>query len=193
MESPDDLLRSTAARARRAAALVAVACALGACAQFNVRSRQDPSADFGRLQTYAWLPPGEAAPADQRTLNRIISARIKRAVERELQGRGYRPADQAPDLLLNYRLATQVASEIRGDPRRAFSEGLWGTWPDSEGFYSDTYDEGALYVAVLDAASKRIIWVGVAGARIIPTLSMEKTEKRVDDAVHQIMERFPAR
>jgi hypothetical protein len=38
-----------------------------------------------------------------------------------------------------------------------------------------------------------MLWVGAAGARLMPTLSMEKTEKRVDDAVHQIMERFPAR
>jgi hypothetical protein len=184
MESP---------RIRHAAAFLAVACALAGCTRFNIRSRQDPSFDFGGLRTYAWLPVSEAAPADQRTLNRILSARIQRAIESELRGKGYAPADGPPDFLLNYRLATQPASDVKGDPRRAFADAFWWGLPDSEGFYTESYDEGTLYVAILDAETRRIRWVGAAGARLMPTSSMENAEKRVDDAVHQIMERFPAR
>lgn len=178
--------------ARPAVLLLAAACAV-ACARFDVRSRQDPGADFGRLGTYAWLPASEAAPADQRTLNRIISARIQRAIESQLQAKGYQEAGEAPDFLLNWRLASQPASDVRGDPGLAFHDGFWWGWDGSDGFYSETYDEGTLYVAALDAETRRMLWVGAAGARLIPTMSMEKTEKRVDDAVHQIMETFPAR
>jgi hypothetical protein len=52
----------------------------------------DPNADFARLQTYAWLPLQEAAPADQRVLDRYIDSRIRKAVDRELGGKGFRPA-----------------------------------------------------------------------------------------------------
>jgi hypothetical protein len=185
--------RSPAGRGVHRAALLAIACALAGCTQFNVRSRQDPSTDFSRLRTWAWLPLSEAAPADQRTLNRLIDARIQRAVESELRAKGYAAADGQADFLLNYRLATQPASDVKGDPRRAFADSFWWGIPDGEGFYTESYDEGTLYVAILDAATKRIVWVGAAGARLVPTMSMEKTEKRVDEAVQQIMARFPAR
>jgi hypothetical protein len=176
-----------------AVVLLAVACVVAGCAKFDVRSRRDPAADFGRLRTYAWLPASEAAPADQRTLNRLITARIQRAIERELRAKGYRAADASPDVLVNWRLASQPASDVHGNAARTFAEGFWFGWPGSDSFYNETYDEGTLYVGVLDPATRHMIWVGAAGARLLPTLSMEKTEKRVDDAVHQIMETFPAR
>lgn len=34
-------------------------------------------------------------------------------------------------------------------------------------------------------------WVGLAQARLVPTTSFERKTKRLDDAVHQILERFP--
>lgn len=191
--APMDHLSPLAARRARIHGAALILVVLAGCARFNVRSHRDPAADFGRLRTYAWLPLSEAAPADQRVLNRIIGARIQRAIETELRAKGYQPADAAPDFLLNYRLATEPMSDVHGNPGRAFAGSFWWGWSGSEGFYTETYDEGTLYVAVLDAGSKRMLWVGAAGARLLPTLSMEKTEKRVDDAVHQIMESFPAR
>jgi len=50
---------------------------LAGCSQFTVRSDWDRSADFRALRTYAWLPLSEAAPADQRVLDRAIDARIR--------------------------------------------------------------------------------------------------------------------
>jgi len=166
---------------------------LAGCSKFNIHSYQNPDASFTRLKTFAWLPASEAAPADQRTLNRIISARIVRDIEGELSAKGYRPADGQPDILLNYRLATQPAEDVRRDPSAAFGAVMWWGWPGSAGWYTETYDEGTLYVAILDPGTKRILWVGAAGARLVPTLSMEKTEKRVDEAIRQIMESVPAR
>jgi len=173
-------------------ALVLLVLVAGGCSRFDIRSRHDPAADFGRLRTYAWLSPSEAAPADQRVLNRFIDARIRRATDTELGAKGYRAAgDEPSDFLLNYRLTTAPTSDFHGDPAYSFAGAGWWGWPGSERFWSETYDEGVLYLGVLDARTKRLVWVGAAAARILPHLSMEKTEKRVDDAVHQIWERFP--
>lgn len=56
---------------------------------------------------------------------------------------------------------------------------------------TDDFDEGALFIAVLDPKSQHMIWVGVAEARLLPNLSYERTLGRIDDAVSQILERFP--
>jgi hypothetical protein len=178
--------------ARRAvAALGFLALALGGCSQFAIRSEHDRSADFARLRTYAWLPLDEVAPADQRVLDRYIDARIRSAVASELGAKGYRPAgSEQPDFFLNYRLATAPAEQVKGSPRSYFGAG-WGGWPGIEAVYTETYDEGTLYLAVIDGRTKRMIWIGAAGARLLPHISLERRVKRVDAAVHRILERFP--
>ena len=167
---------------------------LTACSRFNVRSDWDRSADFRALHTYAWLPREDAAPADQRAQDRFIDRRIRSAVDTELRAKGYAPADSGePDFLLNYRLASEPASVVRADPRAYFGGGGWFGWPNAGSFYTESYDEGTLYIAVIDPRSKRMLWVGAAQARLLPLTSLEQKEKRVDAAVHAILARFPPR
>jgi hypothetical protein len=146
------------------------------------------------MRTYAWLPPDQAAPADQRVQDRYFDRRIRADVAKELAAKGYRPAEsgEKPDFLLNYRLASEPASVMRSDPH-GYWGGVWGaSWmTGGDAYYTDNYDEGALYIAALDPTSKHMVWVGLAQARLVPTMSLERKAKRVDAAVHQILERFP--
>jgi hypothetical protein len=186
------LPHTTVVRAAPAIPVLALlALALSGCSKFDVRSKQDPSADFGRLRTYAWLPPSEAEPADQRVNDRAIDARIRAATEGQLQAKGYRPADSGADFLLNYRLGTSPGDALRTD-RLGYAGGLWGPWPWVGDVY-DSYDLGTLYVAVLDRETKRMMWVGAAHARLLPHISYEKRAKRVDAAVKKILASFPSR
>ena len=174
------------------ALLVASALAIGGCSSFRIRSDYDRKADFVRLHTYAWLPLTEAEPADQRVLDRFIDTRIRTAVGTQLDGKGYRPAGAAgPDFFLNYRLATQATEDVRGNPHGYFRGAGWWGWPGLESLYSESYDEGTLYLAVLDGQTKRMIWLGAASARILPHISLDRRVKRVDAAVHRILGEFP--
>ena len=172
--------------------LVLLGLVVPACSQFDVRTRQDPSADFGRLRTYAWLPPNEAEVVDQRVNDRAIDGRIRAATEGELRVKGYRPADSEPaDILLNYRVSTSPGDALHGSGP-AYAGGLWGGWPGAGAVY-DTYDVGTLYLAALDGATKQMIWVGAARARLLPHISYAKRSKRVDAAVRRILAPFPKR
>jgi len=170
--------------------LLVLAVALAACTRFTIRTRHDPSADFAGLHTYAWLPLDEADPADQRVLDRAVDARIRADVERDLRGKGIVAAgDAAPDMLLNYRIASTPGSSARGGP----ASGWWAGWSGSEAIYRENYDNGTLFLAVLDPREKRMIWLGTAQARLLPHISLEKRLKRVDEAVQRILEDFPPR
>jgi hypothetical protein len=183
--------RTTSPRASvRVLALLALG--LAGCSQFDVKARQDPAADFTRLRTYAWLPPEEAEPADQRVNDRGIDRRIRAATERQLREKGYRPADSGtPDFLLNYRLSTSPADAV-GGRGRGYVGNTWGGWAGVEPVY-ESYDAGTLYLAALNGETKRMIWLGAAQARLLPHVSYEKRVKRVDAAVRKILAPFPKR
>jgi hypothetical protein len=168
---------------------------LTGCSQFDARSAHDPAANFRELRTYAWLPPEQAAPADQRVQDRYLDRRLRAAVDVELRAKGYSPTEygQQPDFLLNYRLATTPASSPHADPDLRFGGTSWMAWPDASAVYSESYDVGRLYIAVIDPRSKRMIWVGVAQARLVPTMSLDRKAKRVDAATHSILAGFPPR
>jgi hypothetical protein len=186
--------KSGAARARWTSTvgfLGVLALVASGCTQFDVRSRQDPSVEFGRLRRYAWLPPSEAEPADQRVNDRAIDARIRAAVDRDLRAKGYVAADSGPaDFLLNYRVGTSP-NDVLVRNRPGYVIDLWYGWPGAQTVY-DNHDVGTLYLAALDRETKRMIWVGAAQARLLPHISYEKRAKRVDAAVKKILTSFPA-
>ena len=169
----------------------AILIALGllvACTQFRVRSDVDRNTDFARLRTYAWLPLDQADPADQRVLDRFLDARLREAVDAELGAKGFtRAGAGGPDFLLNYRFATE-SSEIVGGGRPI----LEGTaWWGADALHLQRYDAGRLYIAALDAHSRRLFWLGSAESPILPQASFEKRAKRVDAAVRKILAEFP--
>jgi hypothetical protein len=171
-----------------------LALLLAACSQFVIRSHHDPQADFAALHTFAWLPRDQAAPADQITPNENFDRRIRADVEQDLRAKGFTPASgDDPDFLLNWRLSSTPVSAVQGDP----SFGGWGGWwmmtPGWQAQYSDNYDEGTLYVAVLDPDSQRMFWLGTAQARLLPSMSFARTIERIDDAVAAILKSFPPR
>lgn len=176
--------------------LLAVAVAVAGCSQFSVRAGQDPNENFAALQTFAWLPVSEAAPADQVTQDRAVERQIRADVEKELQAKGYAPASdvQSADFLLNWRITSQPASAMRRDPSFApWGTGWWTGWGGGSAVYSDDYDKGTLFIAAMDAKRRQVIWLGAAEARLLTHISLERRLGRVDDAVRAILKKFPAR
>ena len=53
------------------------------------------------------------------------------------------------------------------------------------------YQEGTLLIDMIDPSSKQLVWRGSGQARIRQSSSPEEREKRIGEAVQQILEDFP--
>jgi hypothetical protein len=165
---------------------------MSGCVPFYVHTDYDPAVDFTYFRTYAWQPRTEQPNADPRLNNDIMDSRVRTAVERVLQARGYQPAtDVPPDFRVAYYLLIEPRTEVYSFPV-TYGWGYWGWW----GWYGtetyvDQYELGTLIIDVIDAGTNRLIWRGSAAARVVYDESPEERTQRVNEAVEKILERFP--
>jgi hypothetical protein len=74
--------------ARAGFVALVVAGLLTACSSVQVNMDYDPTEDFSTYKTFAWLPKSSEPTGDYRIDNELLDARIRAAVDRNLQERG---------------------------------------------------------------------------------------------------------
>jgi len=89
--------------------LIAVAALLGGCATGpQVRSDYDTSADFSRYRTFGFVSP---AGTDKNGYSTLVTERLKRATQGQMEMRGYTYSAADPDLLVNFN--TRIEEKTR--------------------------------------------------------------------------------
>lgn len=173
---------------------LALACvalvAIAGCSRFQVRTAQDPAVRFADYESYAWLPRSVALPVDQRLQDRQLERIVRAGVARGMATKGYgQAAVKEADLLVTYRLVS-ADRQVAGAPR-GYSA-VAGTWMRDD-WSSDSYERGSLVVDLYDRERRRLVWRGMASARLLPHLSHEARVERVTKAIDEIMVGAPAR
>jgi hypothetical protein len=186
-----------------AAVLCAFALAGDAGAQkLEVKTHQDPAADFSAIRTYAWLPPApivtNVAPgaATNPTLSpAALGPPIVAAVDRQLAARGLTQADKdAADVHVVYfaALTTGFSQTYLGE-YYGYVTG-WGS-PIPPGLAPSTsmtvHEKGTIVVDIVHRASKRAIWRGSVVTRIHQDRTLETRIERINDAAARMFQRFP--
>ena len=176
--------------------LAAALLALAGCASAPaVRVEYDKSVDFGQYKTFGFFNP---LGTDRSGYETVVSQYLKAAARRELEARGLRFDDEAPQLKLNFnaRLSEKLRSTAMPGP--TFGMGYYGY---RGGFYSawpmytyetttSTYTEGTLNIDVVDAARRQLVWEGVAVGDVNDT-SSESIRPRLEQVVAAAFARFP--
>lgn len=140
----------------------------------------DHHANFERYHTYYWLKV--------KTSNPIWEQRIRDAVDKELQAKGWQRNDTDGDVAL-----TAVGSAETEAEYTTFYDNLGGGWLWG-GFgtattTSVTYKVGTLVLDMYDTQTKRLIWRGVATKSL--SNKPEKNEKALEKAVEKMFKNFP--
>jgi hypothetical protein len=145
----------------------------------DVRTDYDKHASFENYHTYYW--------EKVQTSNPLWESRIRDAVDRDLQAKGWQKVESGGDVAL-----TAVGSARDQHEYQTFYDGLggwrWGGFGETT-TTTETYRVGSLVLDMYDAHNKHLVWRGVAS----DTLSdkPEKNEKILDKSADKMLKNFP--
>ena len=172
--------------------------------KLQVKTNQDPQADFGAIKTYAWLPPAPLIKnvASEDVSNPTLSQEalgpaIVAAVDRQLSARGLKQTDrETADVHVAYFAALTV-----GFNQSYLGEhyGYVTGWPSpiapglAPSTSSTVYEKGAIVIDIVQRAAKRAIWRGSMVTRVAQERTLEERIKRVNEATERVFQKFPIR
>ena len=126
-------------------------------------------------KVYSWLPSKEMPHHDAWVQNPSLHKLIRKEFAAELETRGFRRSvDRDPDFWLAYGVAQR-----RIDDSSIYPHGI-------------TYQRGSIHLRVVDPASSKVIWHGVAAARIDLSLPADERSRRIALAVKRLLDKFPS-
>jgi hypothetical protein len=170
----------------------------------TVASDKSLTADFSQYQSFDFA---RQISDDQIQVffleDAILKAKVKEAVEYELEARGYGHTTESPDLIVNFQILDEP-TEFTGYTGVFRDENYWGSnemrkdaiglVPEAEVRSSEdqtTYqlNEGTLMVHLVDADSGELIWQGYASG-VIDKENPLKEENSVKKAVSLIFQTY---
>jgi Domain of unknown function (DUF4136) len=132
--------------------------------------------NFSNYKTFGWA--NNNAKKVDRLDNDIIDNNIKNSISRELEKKGWKEADTAPDVLIDYNIAVEKGTKRESSPVYSYpyTQYLYGRrriytiWYPSMlmGYhsYNVPFKEGQLTVNMVDAKTNKLIWQGWAKGEI---------------------------
>ncbi|MDC6365686.1 MULTISPECIES: DUF4136 domain-containing protein [Flavobacteriaceae] len=173
--------------------LVALAVTfLASCSSVRVISDYDKQADFNTYKSYAFYKTG----IDKAQISDLDKKRILRAIDSELSSRGF-VKSKDPDVLISIFTKERERVDVYNNNfgwgwGGFYNPWVWGPgWGWGWGNNVSTRTEGSLYIDVIDAKNKELVWQGRGVGTLNNTSNIEKKEERIKEFVAQILEKYP--
>lgn len=159
------------------------------CTSVRVATDYDRKANFNDYKTFAFFKTG----IDKAEISDLDKRRILRAIEAELLAKGYTKSEN-PDILVSLFTKSNQRVDVYNN---YWGYGAWG-WG---GWYGpgwgwgwnqpnvSTSTEGTLYIDLLDAKKKELVWQGMGTGYL--SRNMNKKEERIKEFVSEIMKQYP--
>ena len=169
--------------------LIAFATILTSCNSIRVSSDYNEEINFTEFKTYAFSKSG----IDKVEINDIDKKRILRAIDVELYNKGYRKSSIEPDFLINF--FTNTNKKIDYYPSNnyygyAVPYGGMGHYASSWYLNSFSYNEGVLFIDIIDRNKNELVWQGIGKGYIYNDKPDNKNEK-IKAMVNKILLQFP--
>ena len=146
---------------------------------YDVTYDYDRNINFANLETYDWVPVKMKAGADT-----IMIKLIQNAVNKNLQGKGYRQSSTGPDFIVVAFFETRQRVADMPDPYTAAYSPYTAPPPRY-------YEEGNLALDFVDPGDQQLIWHGSANADLSEIKRSEQIGKTINAAVEKILKKFP--
>ncbi|WP_299218530.1 DUF4136 domain-containing protein [uncultured Aquimarina sp.] len=158
---------------------------LSSCSSVRVASDYDKQANFSSYKSYAFFKPG----IDKAEISDLDKKRILRAIETDMAAKGFIKSEN-PDVLVSIFTKTKENINIYQN-NFGFGYG-WGWNPWFWGAGQNTVSrttEGTLYIDLVDASKKELIWQGMGTAAL--TEKVDKKQEKMNQIVAAILEKYP--
>ena len=170
------------------------------CSTMEVQVDYDRDREFSRLRTYDWIPEPRTSTGDPRIDdNTILDKRIRRAVEGELNAKGFRKSTEAPDFWLAYHVTLDQRQSVTTINRYYGYGPGWG-WDYGyrpHGYRSGRetfvyqYEQGTLLIDIVDPDGRDLMWRGSATDEVSFSASPAAKEKQINEAIQRMLSDFP--
>ena len=184
-ETPKELSVSSLLNKHFLFVLFASLLLLSSCSSVRVASDYDKEADFTKYKTFAFYKPG----IDKAEINDLDKRRMLRAIESEMLAKGFTKSE-TPDLLVSIFTKSREKVNVYNNGWGPYGYG-WGWSPWYWNNYStvSTSTEGVLYIDLIDAKKKELVWQGQGTGYL--TQNREKKIERIHEFVKEVLEEYP--
>jgi hypothetical protein len=169
--------------------VILLALVVTSCSSVKVASDYDKNANFNTYKTFAFFKTG----IDKAEISDLDKRRVLRAIEAELMAKGFTKSEN-PDMLVSIFTKSREKVNVYNNGFGPYGYG-WGWSPWYWGGYGyggstvSTTTEGVLYIDLIDAKKKELVWQGMGTGYL--SKNMEKKEERIKEFVNKIMEKYP--
>lgn len=166
------------------------------CRSVDVVADYDRQVNFDSYKSYAFYKTG----IDQAQVSDLDKRRILKAIEYEMSQRGFQKSKD-PDILVSIFTDEKERVNVYQNYPWGWGWGGWGPYwggywggywgPGYWGPAVSSYTEGALYIDLIDAKSKQLVWQGKGVGSLSRYKDVEKKERRIREFVYEIMRKYP--
>ncbi|WP_339715896.1 DUF4136 domain-containing protein [uncultured Kriegella sp.] len=161
---------------------------MASCTSVRVLSDYDREANFTTYKSYAFYKTG----IDKAQISDLDKKRILKAIDAELSSRGFVKSEN-PDILISIFTKEKEQVDIYNNYWGGFGWGwnpyYWG--PGWGGNNVSTRTEGSLYIDLIDAKNKELVWQGKGVGNLGNIENIAKKEERIREFVSQILQEYP--
>jgi len=152
------------------------------CSSIRVFADHDSSIDFSKYTTFAFFKP----EIDQVKISDLDKRRILKAIDAEMSIKGLSKSE-TPDLLIGFttKAKEQIYINNQNNWGWGFNPWFWGSNFNSV----STRTEGTLFVNIIDAATKQLVWQGKGKGGLQE--NYKDRDKRIALFVQSIISNYP--
>lgn len=161
----------------------------------------DQQANFSELRTFAWLEPKygdrDVSVSDPVLDSPLLGQRVRQAVVRELQERGYVQVEENPDFFVTYHTAEREEERPGSGAYMSLGYGHGYGYYGHSPYYGSSvvldltprsFLEGTLIIDIVNARSDELVWRGWNDS-VLNQRSFD--QQRVNESVDYILTAFP--
>ena len=161
------------------------------CSSINVNADYDKATNFSNYKTYGFHKEG----VDKAEISDLDKKRILRAIDNELTAKGFSKSEN-PDVIINIftkeRTDVNVYNYNAGFGWGWGYPGFYGGWgPGWNNTSVNTVPKGTLFIDLVDAKNKELIWQGVGSGTLDTSSNVEKREQKIQEFVAKILAQYP--